>query len=373
MTKLNLEELTNLNLLLSIEGIGPGKIKILLKKFGSAQNVINASEKDLIGTERINKLLATRIINEVKNKSKIEAKTKRELDRISDLNIKITSLWDTDYPELLKNIYDPPLLLYYKGEISDSDKYSVAIVGTRNPTEYGKSQAQRIASELASQNITIVSGLARGIDSVAHAAALKSNGRTISVIGSGLNVIYPPENRKLFEEISEKGIIYSEYNLDTPPDAGNFPQRNRIISGLSLGCLVVESGLRGGALQTAQFALDENREVFAIPGNLGIKQSEGTNGLIQRGNAKLVKDAEDIFAELELKLKPMIGKNIPKPKPDLNLFEEKLLNILGDEQIQIDKIASLSDLSTSDCLVHLLQLEFKGLVKQLPGKVFSVI
>ena len=373
MTKLNLEELTNLNLLLSIEGIGPGKIKNLLKKFGSAQDVVSATEKDLIETDRINKILVNRLIRSIKNKGKIEEETKRELDRINDLNIKITSLWDTDYPELLKNIYDPPLLLYYKGEISESDKYSVAIVGTRNPTEYGKIQAQRITSELASQNITIVSGLARGIDSVAHASALKSNCRTISVIGSGLNIIYPPENRKLFDEISEKGIIFSEYNLDTPPDAGNFPQRNRIISGLSLGCVVVESGPTGGALLTAQFALDQNREVFAIPGNLGVKQSEGTNALIQRCNAKLIKDAEDILIELNLKLKPVIGKNIPKPKPDLNLFEEKLLNILSDGQIQIDKIASFANLSTSDCLVHLLSLEFKGLVKQLPGKVFSII
>jgi DNA processing protein len=373
LTKLSLEELTNLNLLLSIEGIGPGKIKNLLNKFGSTGNILTAGEKELIETDRINKLLASRITTKIKNKGKIEEATKWELDRINDLNIKITSLWDADYPELLKNIYDPPLLLYYKGEISESDKYSVAIVGTRKPTEYGRIQAHRITSELASQNITIVSGLARGIDSVAHASALKSNGRTISVIGSGLNVIYPPENRKLFEEISEKGIIFSEYNLDTPPEAGNFPQRNRIISGLSLGCVVVESGIRGGALQTAHFALDQNREVFAIPGNLGVKQSEGTNDLIQRCGAKLVKNAEDIFAELDLKLKPVIGKNIPKPKPDLNLFEEKLLNILSDGQIQIDKIALLSDISTSDCLVHLLSLEFKGLVKQLPGKVFSVI
>jgi DNA processing protein len=373
LTKLSLEELTTLNLLLSIEGIGPGKIKNLLKKFGSAQNIINAGERDLIETYRINKLLANRITCKFKYKHKIEEETKRELARINNLNINITSLWDTDYPELLKNIYDPPLLLYYKGEKSESDKYSVAIVGTRKPTEYGRIQAQKITSELASQNITIVSGLARGIDSIAHASALKSNGRTISVIGSGLNIIYPPENRKLFDEISEKGIIFSEYHLDTPPDAKNFPQRNRIISGLSLGCVVVESAIRGGAMQTAQFALDQNREVFAVPGNLGVKQSEGTNDLIQRSGAKLVRDAEDIFAELELKLKPVIGKNIPKPKPDLNLFEEKLLNILNDGQIQIDKIASLSDLSTSDCLVHLLSLEFKGLVKQLPGKVFSVI
>jgi DNA processing protein len=373
LTKLNLEQLTNLNLLLSIEGIGPGKIKNLLQKFGSTQKILSASDKELIETERINKLLANRIKSACNNRHKIEEETKRELDRINDLNINITSLWDTDYPELLKNIYDPPLLLYYKGNLSELDKYSIAIVGTRTPTGYGRLQAQKITSELVSQNITIVSGLARGIDSVAHSATLKSNGRTIAVIGSGLNKIYPPENKKLFEEISQKGVIFSEYKLDTQPDAGNFPQRNRIISGLSLGSIVIESGIHGGALQTAQFALDQNREVFAIPGNLGVKQSEGANAIIQRGNAKLVKDAEDVLVELKLKLKPVIGKNIPKPKLDLNLFEEKLLNILSEGQFQIDKIASLTKLSTSDCLVHLLSLEFKGLVKQLPGKVFSAL
>lgn len=373
MTKLSLEELTNLNLLLSIDRIGPGKIKTLLQKFGSTGKILSASEPELIGTDSINKLLAQRIINSLKCKNKIEEETKNELERINDLNIKITSLWDEDYPELLKNIYDPPLLLYYKGTISELDNFTIAIVGTRNPTNYGKLQTRIIASELVSQNITIVSGLARGIDSIAHSAALKSNGRTIAVIGSGLNKIYPPENEKLFEEISENGVIFSEYKLDTQPDAGNFPQRNRIISGLSLGTIVIESGIPGGALQTAQFALDQNREVFAIPGNLSVKQSEGTNTLIQKGSAKLIKNAEDVLVELNLKLKPVIGENIPKPKPDLNLFEEKILNVLKDDQIQIDKIASLTNLSTSDCLVHLLSLEFKGLVKQLPGKVFAIL
>ena len=373
MTKLSQEELTNLYLLLSIDGIGPGKIKRLFQKFSSTEKILSANESELIETEGINKLLAQRIKRAVSDKYKIEEDTKRELDRINNLQIKITSIWDSDYPELLKNIYDPPLLLYYKGDLSELDKFSIAIVGTRKPTEYGKLQTQKITSDLAAQNITIVSGLARGIDSLAHSTALKSNGRTVAVIGSGLNKIYPPENKKLFEEIAEKGVIFSEYKLDTQPDAGNFPQRNRIISGLSLGCIVIESGIPGGALQTAHFALDQNREVFAVPGNLGIKQSEGTNTLIQKGTAKLIKNAEDVLVELELKLKPVIGKNIPKPEPDLNLFEEKLLNIVAGGQIQIDKIASLSNLSTSDCLVHLLSLEFKGLIKQLPGKVFSSI
>ena len=225
-------------------------------------------------------------------------------------------------------------------------------------------------SDLADQKITIVSGMARGIDSIAHRTALKNKSRTIAVLGSGLNVIYPPENKKLYDEISESGMVLTEYNLDTKPDAVNFPKRNRIISGLSLGCVVIETGITGGAMQTAALALDQGREVFAIPGNLGIRQSEGTNLLIQKGEAELIRSAEDILIELELKLKPVIGKNIPRPDIELNLFEEQILSHLNNEPIQIDLLASKANLSTSDCLVHLLSLEFKGVVRQLPGKTF---
>ncbi len=186
-------------------------------------------------------------------------------------------------------------------------------------------------------------------------------------------MIYPPENKKLFERILSNGAVISEFPMGTKPDAPNFPKRNRIISGLSLGCIVVETGIIGGALQTAAFALDQNREVFAIPGNVGVKQSDGTNLLIQKGEAKLVRSAEDVLIELELKLKPVLGKNIPKLQVDLNLFEEKILNILGTEALQIDKIAIEAKLSTSDCLVHLLSLEFKGFIKQLPGKMFALL
>ncbi|OGU33595.1 MAG: DNA protecting protein DprA, partial [Ignavibacteria bacterium GWA2_35_9] len=265
------------------------------------------------------------------------------------------------------------LLIYTKGTFTRDDEYSIAIVGTRQPTNYGKIQTERIASELANQNITIVSGLARGIDSIAHKSALKVGKRTIAVTGSGLDVIYPPENAKLYDEIAEKGLIISEYELGAKPDAVNFPKRNRIISGLSLGCIIVETGITGGAMQTAAFALDQNREVFAVPGNLGVKQSEGTNVLIQRGEAKLIRNSEDVLLELELKLKPIIGKNIPKPKIEMNLFEEKIISVLKNEPVQIDVIATSTNLSTSDCLVHLLSLEFKGLVKQLPGKMFALI
>jgi len=215
--------------------------------------------------------------------------------------------------------------------------------------------------------------MARGIDSIAHKATLKAGKRTIAIIGSGLDVIYPPENKKLFDEISENGLIISEYELGMKPNAENFPKRNRIISGLSLGCIVVETGIAGGAMQTASFALDQNREVFAVPGNLNVKQSEGTNLLIQRGEAKLIRNSEDVLLELELKLKPIIGKNIQKPKIEMNLFEEKIISVLKNEPVQIDVIALSTNLNTSDCLVHLLSLEFKGLVKQLPGKMFALL
>jgi DNA processing protein len=373
MTKLSLDQLTDLILLLSVEGIGPGKIRNLLSKFRTTDKILSADFDLLLTVDGISTNLAKRLQRININRNKVLEETSVELERLEKLNASIITIWDKDFPLLLKKIYDPPLLLYTIGNFLEADNYSIAVVGTRLPTNYGKIQAERITDELARQSITIISGLARGIDSIAHRTALKTGGRTIAVIGSGLNVIYPPENKKLFGEISEKGMIISEFPLDTKPDAVNFPKRNRIISGLSLGCVIVETGIQGGAMQTAAFALDQNREVFAVPGNLGIKQSEGTNILIQKGEAELIISAEDILVELELKLKPILGKNIPKPHNDLNLFEEKIIACLNDKELQIDKIASLTNLNTSDCLVHLLSLEFKGLVKQLPGKIFALL
>lgn len=373
MTKLNVEKLTLLKLLLSVDGIGPGKIKSLLTKFKSVDNIFAASTAELIKVTGIQKNLAQRIQIAYRQRMKFSELVNAEADRAAKEGINIISVWDDDYPSLLKKIFDPPLLIYTKGSFSEADQYSIAVVGTRGPTSYGKIQAEKLTTELVVQNITIVSGMARGIDTVAHRSALKSGGRTIAVIGSGIDVIYPPENRRLFEEIAESGVVLTEFEFGTKPDAVNFPRRNRIIAGLSLGTLIIETGVPGGALQTASFALDQNREVFAVPGNLGVRQSEGTNALIQKGEAKLVQNAEDILVELELKLKPVVGKNIPRPDIELNLFEEKVMGTLRDDSLQIDKIAELTNLSTSDCLVHLLSLEFKGLVKQLPGKVFAII
>jgi DNA processing protein len=373
LTKLSFNDLVNLRLLLSVDGIGPGKFRNLLKQFRSLGNILSADLKSLSSVEGIGLNTAKKIIESKSFKDDIHRQVEEDLTRLSKLNARIITVWDSCFPQILKKIYDPPIVLYVIGEFTEKDNYAVSVVGTRKPTDYGFMQCERIAGELARQNITVVSGMARGIDSVAHKAALKNGGRTIAVIGSGLDVIYPPENKKLFHEISENGLIISEYPLGTQPDAQNFPKRNRIISGLSLGCLVVETALTGGAMQTAAFALDQNREVFAVPGNLGVRQSEGTNMLIQKGEAKLVLNAEDILVELELKLKPIIGKNIPKPSVHLNMFEEKILSTLQEDPLQIDNISTLTELSTSECLVHLLSLEFKGLVKQLPGKVFAIL
>ena len=371
MSILTFDQLTDLKLLLSVDGIGPAKIRKLLTKFRTIEKVLSANCNSL--KEVVNENLARRIQKVNYNRKKIESALKKELNILSKIDGDIITVWDNSFPSLLKKIYDPPLLLYTKGTFTEDDEYSIAIVGTRQPTNYGKIQTERVASELANQNITIVSGMARGIDSIAHKTTLKVGKRTIAVIGSGLDVIYPPENKKLFDEISENGLIISEYELETKPNAENFPKRNRIISGLSLGCIIVETGITGGAMQTASFALDQNREVFAVPGNLGIKQSEGTNLLIQRGEAKLIRSSEDVLLELELKLRPIIGKNIPKPKIEMNLFEEKIISVLKNEPVQIDVIATSTNLTTSDCLVHLLSLEFKGLVKQLPGKMFALL
>jgi len=365
--KLTFEQLTDLYLLLSVDRIGPAKIRNLLARFKKLSNVLSAATSELIETEGISKELASRIRKISSQKDSIQKFLEKELKQLTKLGGRIITVWDEDFPPLLKKIYDPPLVLNVLGNFDEKDKYSIAVVGTRQPTNYGKIQAEKIVSDLVEQNITIVSGLARGIDSVAHSSALKNNGRTIAVIGSGLDVIYPAENKKLFNEIKEKGVVISEFNLGTIPNAENFPKRNRIISGLTLGTLVIETAITGGAMQTARLALDQNREVFAIPGNLGVKQSEGTNMLIQRGEAELVKSAEDILTELELKLKPVLGKNIPKQQKDLTIFEEKIYNCLLNEPLHIDKLAEKTDLSTSDCLVNLLSLEFKGMVKQLPG------
>lgn len=373
MTKLNFNSLIKLRLLLSIDGIGPGKVRNLLSGLRSLDNIFTADYDTLISIPGISSTIASRIVNSKKSEPDIRKEIEKDLIVLQRLKGRIITIWDKEYPSILKKIFDPPLLIYMKGIFEVQDNFNVAVVGTRKPTNYGIVQCERITEGLSSRGITIVSGLARGIDSIAHTTALKNNGRTIAVIGSGLDVIYPPENRRLFNEITEHGAIISEFPPGTKPDAQNFPRRNRIISGLSLGTVIIETGLTGGAMQTAALALDQNREVFAVPGNLLVKQSEGTNRMIQKGEAKLIKNAEDVIVELELKLKPLVSTVVATPKINLTLFEERIMNSLQEKELQIDEISTITEIPVSDCLVNLLSLEFKGVVKQLPGKIFSIL
>ncbi len=373
MTDQEFQTFLKLRNLLSIDGIGPIRIIKLLRHFKSLDQIYSSNKFELEQIDSFNSNLALRIVNAQKNLQSLSISLEEEVARLDKMNARVITYWDDSYPSLLRNIYLPPLILYTLGDFSESDKHSIAIVGTRKPTDYGKSITAKFAKILAEQNITIVSGLARGIDSVAHRSVIKVGGRTIAVIGSGLDIVYPPENRALFNEIAEQGVIISEFELGTSPDAQNFPRRNRIISGISLGTLVTESKKNGGAMQTANYAMDQNREVFAIPGNLNIPESEGTNILIQRNEAKLVVQPEDVLLELNLKTKPIVGENIPKPKLDLSFFEEKLYNCLSPTPKHVDNIANESSMTTSECLVNLLSLEFKGLIQQLPGKMFRAI
>ncbi len=370
MQTVDFDKFLFLKFLLSIDGIGPSRIINLLGKFKNLDNILHANLTELTGVDLISDTLARNIIHSRGKIEEIRIYSENELKQAESNQVKIVLFSDDSYPELLRKIYYPPMILYVIGELPISD--NIAVVGTRQPTDYGKKYCDVITKDLAGNNITIVSGLARGIDSIAHKAALERNSKTIAVIGSGIDVIYPPENEKLFNQIAANGAVVSEFSFGTKPDASNFPKRNRIISGLSLGTLVIETKVNGGAMQTAAHAIDQNREVFALPGNVSSKSSEGTNLLIQRSEAKLITNAEDILVELKLKISPKTKANIPQAAQEINLFEEKILEAIKNKPLHIDVIAEATNLATSDCLINLLALEFKGLVNQLPGKVFQI-
>jgi DNA processing protein len=352
-----------------VPGVGDVWSKTLISRFRNPKAVFEASAKALDQVEGI----GGKAVDAIKSFSDWE-RVDTEIQNLLRLGFKLVAITDKDYPKNLSKIYYPPSILYLHGEIRASDELALAIVGTRAADRYGRLVTERLASELASMGITIVSGMARGIDSVAHAAALKSGGRTIAVLGSGLDVIYPPENKNLYNQISENGAVISEFPLGSEPDAVNFPKRNRIISGLSLGVVVIQASEKSGSLITASFALEQNRDVFAVPGNIGPKLSRGTNGLIKRG-AKLVDSIEDILGEIDAfrRLKQMespvdTGHILER----LNEDEKRVLSALGNEPIHIDDIITQSGFEPHRVLSTLLSLELEGLVTQLPGKMFQL-
>ncbi|GIX46622.1 MAG: hypothetical protein KatS3mg131_0833 [Candidatus Tectimicrobiota bacterium] len=236
----------------------------------------------------------------------------RYMQRLATEPVQVIPFVDARYPRPLRWIPDPPPVLYVRGTLVPEDELAVAVVGTRKPSAYGRLQAQRLSAELVRCGLTVISGMARGIDSLAHASALEAGGRTLAVLGSGINVVYPPENRRLYTAISEQGAVLSEFPLDTKPDRWNFPRRNRLISGLSLGVLVVEATTTSGSLHTARHALEQGREVFAVPGRVDSPSSRGTHGLIKHG-AKLVEDVEDILAEFPEAVRQALAQRQPAP------------------------------------------------------------
>ena len=276
--------------------------------------------------------------------------------------------WDEAYPPRLKKIYDAPILLFYKGFPDVLKTDSIAVVGMRNPSTYGKMITEKFCRELIGYNLSIVSGLARGVDTFAHRITVAHGGKTIAVLGSGLDKIYPPENQNLAQCIAENGVLITEYLFGTIPESGNFPRRNRIISGLSLGVLICEAGVKSGALITAYQALDQNREVFSVPGPVNSPKSAGTNQLIRQG-AILVKDAADIIEDLESQLGEV--ELIDEPKIHIpEGFEQTVYNMLSDEPVHVDYLSRMSEHPIAEVLAALLTLELLGAVKQLSGKMF---
>jgi DNA processing protein len=302
----------------------------------------------------------------------------REIERLQATEVALTTLEEADYPEVLRWIPEPPPVLYIWGTLRHEDSLAVAVVGSRKPSPYGQLAAQRLSTELAQYGLTVVSGLARGVDSLAHHGALQAGGRTIAVLGSGINVVYPPEHRRLYEAIRNQGAVVSEFPFDTKPDRWNFPRRNRIISGLALGTLVVEASDQSGSLHTARHALEQGREVFAVPGRIDLPSSRGTNHLIKHG-AKLVEGIDDILEELPAAVRLAIRQRDPAAAPsdappmptDLTPDEVRVLGLVQSEETHIEGIIHASQLPAQAVASILLTLELRGLVRQFPGTFFA--
>lgn len=356
----NFEALVSLNL---IPQIGSVCLEKLLTHFNNPQNIFKASRKDLSAAigERLCEGIAafdTRLLE-------------KELILAKKAGIKIITLFCQDYPQALKNIPGKPIVLYVLGNITEQDDLAFGIVGSRRASFYGLNSAATFASQLSAYGITIVSGMARGVDTYAHRGALKVKGRTLAVMGSGFNHIYPEENTDLAKEISLSGAVISEFPMGTEPLSMNFPRRNRLISGLSRGILVTEAARNSGALITADFALEQGREVFALPGRIDSTGSIGANTLLKQG-AKLVTCCDDILEELNLTDSNNKEATIPLAEPEtLNTDDEsRLYDCIRREPVVIDDLVEKTSLPTNQILNLVLKLQFKKLIQQLPGKQY---
>jgi DNA processing protein len=358
------EALVALNM---ISHIGPIRLRNLQDRIGSPSAILSATKDQLLRAPGIGEAAAAAIVNWEKG-----VDLAGELQRIRDFGCHIVTWTDLEYPELLKQIYDPPIVLYVKGTLTPRDKNSVAIVGSRQTTHYGINVARKLGYQLAYVGVTVVSGGARGIDTAAHQGALNGKGRTIAVLGTGINIVFPPENAQLFEKIMESGAIITQFPFNRPADKQSFPIRNRIVAGMTLGTVVVEANMTSGALITANFATEAGRQVFAVPGSIDSPRSKGCHDLIKKG-AKLCEGVEDILSDFEYLFPP---SNRPPsaaetgvlPALELTEPEQLVYETLSHEDISIDDVIVRSNLPASAASVALLSLEMKKLVRQIPGR-----
>jgi DNA processing protein len=335
-----------------------------LDRFGDAESAWGAAPAELAGAglslKLIERLVAVR--------EKVDLV--RIWDQIQKKEIHVLTWLDDAYPQRLKEIEQPPPVLYLRGELMPEDTWAVAIVGTRRVTPYGRQVTEEVASFLAANGITVVSGLARGVDAIAHNAALRAGGRTLAVLGSGVDRIYPPENRALAEQIFEHGAVLSDYAPGTPPESSNFPPRNRIISGLSMAVVVIEAGETSGALITAGFAAEQGREIFAVPGNILAPQSKGTNKLIQQGALPLL-SVDDVMQALNL---TRVGQHKAARKAlPADEIEAKLLTAIGEEPLHVDEIRNQTGLPVEKVSATLVMMELKGMVRQVGNMHYVVV
>ena len=358
------EALVALNM---VADIGSIRLKKLLEFFGKPENILKAPSEKLVAVSGIGEKIANQITSF--NKEDLD----KEFVLLEKLGLKLITKEDEDFPENLKNIFDPPIVLYVKGKLRKEDRRAIGIVGSRRASFYGLTNAENFASSLSDNGFTIVSGMARGVDTHAHRGALKAGGRTIAVMGSGFNQIYPEENIELAEEISGNGAVLSEFPINTVPFKQNFPRRNRVISGLSLGVLVVEAARNSGALITADFALEQGREVFALPGKVDSDNSFGTNELIKQG-AKLVSSTEDILEEFIIqaqKIAKIKEKEPGNPRVELSNQEEGTVYAeISREPVDLDGLIEKTNMDIPRISDILLRLQLRKLIKQLPGKQF---
>jgi DNA processing protein len=362
-------ELADLVCLLMVAGVGPLTCRALLERFGTAGQVLDAPVASLRAVSGVGAQLAGRIA-----RARCELDPQADLELCRSAGVTLIPRGDPGYPAPLEEIPDPPCLLYCRGELTPSDPLAIAIVGSRRCTPYGLRIAEKLAAALARVGLTVVSGLARGIDAAAHRGALKAGGRTIAVLANGLAEVYPPEHEALAREIAGAGALLSEMPMRQAPLAGLFPQRNRLISGLSLGVVIVEATPRSGSLSTARHALEQNREVFAIPGPVDSLASQGCHALIRDG-ARLVETVDDILDELGPLVREVHSATDETPvrhPAELKLSDQEraLLGRLGDEPLGVDELISQTGLTAAQVLATLSILEMRRLVRRLPGHQF---